>query len=1037
MSFQGNVAGMGLAEVLQSIGRGDKIGVLNLDAGELMARLGMKGGLVFLLPSADEDQDRWRRRCQLAWADDPQPVLEGKRRETIARAARLESLYRLLEAPNVHFQFVPGTQDAWESDNPREASPWGQGIPVEFLLLEHARLSDENGASEARGARAYDMPRAVDAAARSEAEQAFLSHCDGSSTLSEVGDRLGWSLTQARAVVADHLARGSARLSHPHEILAQAKRELEYGRYDRASTRLAGWVERSPGGPIAGGERACLEQEWLAERLDQALVEMPLRHARALLRRMDLDEENADAARLRWESMSEIARGDTLTMLRTFLWRRRAEVPCDAGAMTELLRQARANQDRGFAMRSRTLLRLVASHVPEKLSTRLELGERLINSGLVAEGSRWLVDGARELIDGTQPDRALVPLRTVLDADPSHREAHGLLLETHAHSARRRRRRAGSLVGLAVVVILGGVAFVRVRTERAFEAKLSEVTDNLDRPGVALSLLEQNFDSDESDRITAIRGNLQRRIREEALLTRNEWIERFDTVRQVCEFGDPLLALTRTLELPEPPELSADLGPWPNRTELFNVLANHVAEQCDELVLPVDASVEELHNEQRLIAELSEVLDRIGEHMEIEGASAFQYRTTQLLEDLVSRRELRAKQREKRNQQENLAEQDMLLATARSHAAAGDLERAIAGYDRFFISAQTPEDEEILRQLYGAEADAVRDHLSAYKDALRLAESGDHAQAFEVLRPHMSRLGDHLLPWRVETDPPGARVTSSLGDERITPFVLRTGFGERVELTFELPRHEVVRIEVDRPGDLDIHLHRLAETEWQTGNRVEAVPVPTGRDHVVADRAGRIARLSSGGQVLWTHELRTLGGVARTPVFLGTRPGHLVVLTEDGEAWILDAGDGTAEGPWDAGSPPVEGPITTRSGVSARFADGRVAVWSEGSEPEVFQGESTFPGVDGPRDASVTVGSVESLRRSAERGTVLPSDWTGWVVEVHPEEYRVSRGKDSFTARREGEWVFVAWEDASALVPEGRLWISDDGGLRSYLPSVD
>ena len=54
------------------------------------------------------------------------------------------------------------------------------------------------------------------------------------------------------------------------------------------------------------------------------------------------------------------------------------------------------------------------------------------------------------------------------------------------------------------------------------------------------------------------------------------------------------------------------------------------------------------------------------------------------------------------------------------------------------------------------------------------------------------------------------------------------------------------------------------------------------------------------------------------------------------------------------------------------------------------------------------------------------------LVEVHEEHYEVrdeGQFPAMFTARREGAWSFVAWEAPNALVPDGRLWVSDGGAL--------
>jgi hypothetical protein len=50
-----------------------------------------------------------------------------------------------------------------------------------------------------------------------------------------------------------------------------------------------------------------------------------------------------------------------------------------------------------------------------------------------------------------------------------------------------------------------------------------------------------------------------------------------------------------------------------------------------------------------------------------------------------------------------------------------------------------------------------------------------------------------------------------------------------------------------------------------------------------------------------------------------------------------------------------------------------------------------------------------------------------------------SRGSPSRAERCTGigAWEYVAWEGPKALVPYGRLWVSDEGGLRSYVPVPD
>ena len=89
MSFQGDVAGIGLGELLQGLARGGRDGVLTLFGPHLTSAIGLKGGQLFLLAGPDERPEEWRERASRAWAEDPSPRTETRRRESIARAARL------------------------------------------------------------------------------------------------------------------------------------------------------------------------------------------------------------------------------------------------------------------------------------------------------------------------------------------------------------------------------------------------------------------------------------------------------------------------------------------------------------------------------------------------------------------------------------------------------------------------------------------------------------------------------------------------------------------------------------------------------------------------------------------------------------------------------------------------------------------------------------------------------------------------------------------------------------------------------------
>ena len=146
MSFQGDVRGIGLAELLQGLARGRKEGVLTLTSiGHRISTIGLEDGKAHLLPPVGEHVQKWQVRARDAWAQDTR--FDYVRMSAIARAQRLETLYEQLDGGDVHFRFEPG-EIPRPGPNSTKIDPdntliFSEGLPVEFLLLEYARLADE------------------------------------------------------------------------------------------------------------------------------------------------------------------------------------------------------------------------------------------------------------------------------------------------------------------------------------------------------------------------------------------------------------------------------------------------------------------------------------------------------------------------------------------------------------------------------------------------------------------------------------------------------------------------------------------------------------------------------------------------------------------------------------------------------------------------------------------------------------------------------------------------------------------------------
>jgi len=1036
MSFQGDVAGIGLGELLQGLARGGRDGVLSLFGDSMTAELGLKGGQLFILPAPEESDDTWRERVQAAFADDPNGGLETARRSAVARAARLETFYQMLGAANLSFRFEQGPLPMGSSlslhdDSGSTENPYGPGISVEYLLLESARITDECGTGPGRHLTGFDIPRALDPNAHPPAVRDFLLECDGSSTLQEVSDRLGLPLTQVRASVGEHLSAGTMRLAHPRELLAAAHRELDLGRTVRATKRLTGWVRFAPPGPPPMGDADLLVAEWERGRLVLMLQRMDPSDGRTLLRRIDHVHTDLRAARNRWRALREAHRNDDIALLHEITLRFATAEEADTRTFHDLLRLAGQFQERGQHQRTRALLRMAASHLPSRPKTRIELGRRMMETGLVDEGIRWLLDTARELVVQGEGERAMVPVRAVLKLFPDHTEANAILTEARNSLARKKRRRWNTVAALSTGLILSMVGAIKYRSYRATERVIEEINSNINHPEVALRLIQEHFPADSSQRVVELRVRFEQLQKEIEKRLLDLWSEKYTAVAEECEFGDPLLGLRRALDLPPAPDVSRD--PEGNRQDLLGILARRLGKRSDELNLPVNTTAEELKKEEQFVETLTELEALIGPDPQSPEVQSFAFRLDEMKSEVLVRREKRFQERVKMLAKEKEKDQDILLATARAHDQAGDLERAVAAYDRLLESDPGLSELPDLQR----EIAAVRRHWSAVERALELARQGKHGEAEQALAGICPRPVEHLLPYHVDSKPSRARVTLPGGRVRTTPFEFESGVGESVELVFEAPGHAPRRVQVDHPHDMEVHLHLFGERQWKGDHKVEAAPVAVGDDHIVCDRAGAVARVDRTSAAKWEVQLQTLGGIARTPIFLPHKPGHLLILSEDGKSWLLDASNGRLAGPREIGSPPVEGPTLTRAGVvAAKFADGRVAVWTDRLEPTFSDTESMVlasaasSGSDPDRGSTLVV-----LKRGVDRGSSLVSPWTGMTVIVREDEY-LAAGDDrrGFSAERRGAWTFLAWEAPKALVPYGRLWVSDEGGLRSYVP---
>ncbi len=1045
MSFQGDVAGIGLGELLQGLARGGKDGVLTLYGDKMAACMGLCGGLIYLLESPEEEDEEWQIRATRAWMHDPNPDYAYEREEIIARAARLETIFSLLEAPNLHFRFEPGNlpQPRRQSLRGRAGAglegfdpdePWGTGMAVEYLLLEHARIQDEGGPST-NHPEEYDVPCLIEGIEHPPEFIQFLEHCDDCSTVQEIADRLGWPVRQARGIASHLVETGVARLAAPGELLDLARIELENGRGDRGTSLFGAWLGAAAPGPPLRGEAERVYAMWEDGLFVPLLERLPQDKSRAIVRKLDSIDPDLERQIARWAALAGLPQASPIARMRLAVLRARQPLELNPGIENELLRIVRGFLNSGLSNRAQAVLHVVAGLAPEDLKVRVEVGTKYLESGRVGVGAEWMVEAAQELTAQGSLDEAIQVLHSLLQSAPNHRVANGMLLETRERIKRKSKRRWHIAGAAAAVMILAGAGIVRFQVQLDREAKLVAVTDMIAMPRQALLLLDETFSGDDSDRVTALRAALMKRRDELDQQLATSWTENYERLVQDIADGDPLAAFEASYELPDPPDVGLRFRQsWGRQRDLYTLLANRMEDDAVRLDVSLRGSQEELDAEQRLLEQIRAVANRARSVTRTPDVEAFSARVDDLVVSIDRRRKERAIERELQEVRALESRQDELLSAARFHAATGELESSLDTYSELM---ELDNDAEIAA-LLSDEVALVELQHAALQRALDDAKAGRHEEAIQHLERAAMEPGLYPLPFRVDSRPQGARVRLSDGSEHFTPFALEAPAGSLLRFEFVLPGTEGARIEMDRPKDLFASLHRKPERLWVNDTVVEAIPVPLGADHILCDRDGMVRRLDPQGEVVWSIELPTLGGIARTPLFLPSRPGHLLLLSEDGMAWTLEAESGELEGPWTHEFPPVEGLVPLRTSVAALFDDGTVAIWEYGAVPRkevarsLLDQQGRFEDEYGERyDHAV------ALHRGAAREPELGNPWNQWRIEVLDDHYLVRRGGRqpmNFTIAREGRWQYVSWEEPNALAPEGRLWIADEGGLGSYLP---
>ena len=1034
MSFQGDVRGIGLAELLQGLARGRKEGLLSLGGSDRASCLiALNEGRLILLPDEEERDDELAARIRIAYAHGLEDAVTDEDIERLGHAQRLECLYSLLDGGEVHFRFDPGDLAQLDAGITPDS-----GTQLEMLLLEYARISDELEEYPDLSFLANNaVPQWVDANRAQEVPPRVLAEIDGRSTIQEIGDRLAWPTRQMRLTLAGLFQTGALRLSTHQELLALTLQEIEGRQFDRACQRLRAWVQACPPGPMHPESARILTEEWVAGRLPAAMRGMQAPETRRLLRRLDATVGNPTSAVGHWNEAVQMHPEDRICRMHAMGLQYAEDDRSDKPTVRDLMALARELKDAGTPSRGAPLLLIAVQKKPEGLGQKLEVGLGLLEAGQPEHGGPWVLSAAHALVDRGQADRALGPLRMLIEAYPQSREAKALLTKAKRTSTQAKKMRRNMAIGGAALAALAGVAFVKVRADHERANQLDEVRALVDSPDAALAALNRYFGEDQTANVLALRRRIeesQRSVEEE---TRDGWIDQYKAAQEAAKRQTPDVALEQIRSLPAPPRLMVLRAEWPPVGDLYELMGKRLNAEIIEQGEVRPYALSQVAMEEDLAKQAKDLLTSLTEaEKKRKEVVALEEMLIGIQETLVARGQERNRLEEADAHRKNLNEQDRLRELAEKAESQGDYERARHFYQEILSGDLDPR----IREFIEPKVQVLDITIETITTARELANEGQHDIALDLLRDQIKEAEHYnriIIPWKVVSFPSGAKVTTQKEREYTTPFDIESATTEALTLTVTHPGFETQVIDVQRPQDLEVVLSRTPESSWAAEGRVDAIPVPFGQDQIVVDRDGVIARIASGGQQIWQKKIQTLSGVARAPVFFPGGSDKMLLVTEEGSAWIVHAENGEMEGPWDLGSPPRVGPLTTSRHLHVLLANRQWARWESALQPTLLEkGLQPHTAAESESARYGPNNGLQVLRRREGERKALKSRFTGWVSEITPRGVVLTPPdeREGFAAALEGDWTFMAWEPATNAYPEGRLWISDGFGLRAVTP---
>ncbi len=880
----------------------------------------------------------------------------------------------------------------------------------------------------------------------------------GQRTLQEIADRLGWPLRRALSCAARALDEGSMQIASGEDALELALACQRAGQIQRARTRIQYWAACGTAGPMPS--HAAQE---ISSKIGALVHPMPSSPRRTILRRLHATLQDPGLALQHWKQASESDPLDRIAHLHSVRPRlRRQAVDSESGTcpmvdppVAAWLELARGFQDQGCPRRAIPLLELSERHcadwVSVTLQMRLELGLGLTIAGLPQRGAPWVLEACQWLVDNERAGEAISPLRVLLDHAPRHREVRRALAQA--------RRAAGvrgldlhpvftgrSLVALVVgALLLSTSALVHVRSERSREAKLSSIRALSETPSAALARLEIDFPGERASDVQDLREDLLGRELLADMALRKDWIDQYEQVQHEATLGDPVQALDRMLRLPAPPIVQRVSRSWPEVQKLRDGLTQRLLANVLAHGDPQPRHAGQIEVERRVTQQIAE-LHKLLEPAALAPAQRLWWEQTldEISQRVCARDQIRTALTRELDLAASLQQQETWMRQAETHQTAGRFQSAIELYEDIIRIDRTGKVESVLQERLG-ELHAQREALA---EARRRALAGQHETALDPLEPLVQDLSLFSLPWQLTTEPAGAHVESSglaPGTVSLSPtqnalppgsHIFESRRGDPVQIVVSHPGYETRTLLWEHPEDRRVTLSLNPVRAWNQGAKIEAPPFPVGNGHIVCDRDGHVARLGADGSTRWSRRLDTLSGFSRSPVFMPHRPGHVLLISEEGQAWVLNVESGETEGPLGLGSAPMCGPAPSPQCISLRLVDGRCLGWTFGLKPHELADVSESSLNHDLRRFGDGLGFHVLRRREDPERSQFENPYRSDHVHYRAGAFYISwAGGINDSVLCIGEWRSIAFERPSIAAPLGRIWISDEGGLRAFEPT--